>query len=338
MSETIQWIKRLNQEKVDNLYLKAFGKEYTDYRELWNKAGRDFLPDFPIHLDFEVTDACNLRCRHCYRDKEIAEKMGIIINTQASFSLQLFRKVVAEGVNGGLKAINLGFSGEPLINRDLIEMIHISHQLGVLDIRLLTNGSLLNKELADNLLESPLTFLSFSIDAGTAETYKSLKGKDCFDHLRNIVKYTYLRRAELKRVFPLIRASFYPCPESNGEQNMFLENFQSYVDFIDFRIFQDMRKARKHKIRIDCPEPFRRLSLFANGDVSCCCTFFSKKLIVGNINQMSLKEIWNSRGIKQIREGLMREDPVSLCRECFETISDPKIVLPYGAGTEDRNG
>ena len=42
--EKLQWTKRLNQDKVESLYLKHFGLQYKNYRELWNKAGKDFLP------------------------------------------------------------------------------------------------------------------------------------------------------------------------------------------------------------------------------------------------------------------------------------------------------
>ena len=66
--------------------------------------------------------------------------------------------------------------------------------------------------------------------------------------------------------------------------------------------------------------PFQRLAIFANGDVAPCCSFFSKKLIVGNITQSSVKEIWDSKIMKGIRKGLENKGPSKVCGECLQTI------------------
>lgn len=317
MAETFQWTRRLNQEKVDLAYYKRFGHKYREYRDLWNKAGKDFLPRFPINLDIEVIDSCNLRCFHCFRNKELAEKMGLVINTGHAFGLKRFNKIMEEASLYGLMAINFGFSGECLLSPDLSEMIDMAHSSGILDIRLLTNGTSMTTGMADRLLESPLTFLSFSIDAGDANTYKVLKGRDLFDKLLNIVSYTYARRLELKRDFPLIRASFYTSPENDGEQEKFMSTFQPHVDFIDFQAFHDLRKLKTHDMRMDCRAPFQRLAIFANGDVSPCCSFYSKKLIVGNVDSLSLKQIWDSEQVHRIRDGMLKKRPVFVCADCL---------------------
>jgi len=71
-------------------------------------------------------DACNLRCRHCFRNREIAEKMKLVVNTGARFPLDDFKNVMAESAKYGLEAVNFGFSGECLLNDDLIKMIQMA--------------------------------------------------------------------------------------------------------------------------------------------------------------------------------------------------------------------
>jgi len=315
--ENLQWTKRLNQERVDSIYFKHFGEKYTDYRILWNKADKDSLSDFPIHLDFELVDECNLRCRHCYRNEEIASGMKLNVNTGEHLSFEVFEKAMSEGKKYGLKAVNLGFSGECLLNRELIKMIYAAKEYNVLDIRLITNATLMTEEMADKLLESPLTFLSFSVDAGKQETYAQLKGKDFFNKLHDIMRYVHRRKLALKKDFPLIRASFYASPENKKEKNLFLKKFQPYVDFIDFQRFHDLRQSSKHYSDAFCRAPFQRMAIFANGDISPCCTFFSKKLVIGNIAKETIREIWHSKAVNEIREGLRLKKPVSVCRECL---------------------
>ena len=319
--EKLQWTKRLNQDKVESLYLKHFGLQYKRYRELWNRAGKDFLPDFPVNLDIEVVDACNLSCLHCTRNDDIHNEMGLTMNTGLKFSLESYKRICKEGRKYGLKAVNLGFSGECLLNNDIYNMINIAREYGVLDIRLITNGTLITEKIADTLLGTPLTLLSYSIDAGNPETYINLKGKNYFDKLLDIVKYTYRRKTERKKDFPLIRVSYYPSPETMGDEEAFVNKFKEHVDFIDLQAFKDIKKIRKHEMKTDCVMPFRRLAVFANGDVAPCCSFFSKKLIVGNINKVSLKEIWDSEKLHSIRNGLAGGNPVAVCRECLQTIA-----------------
>lgn len=316
-TETLQWTERVNQERVDSLYLKNFGERYTKYRKLWKEANAHFLPDFPVNLDVEVIDACNLNCRYCFRDKQIAEKNDFKVNTGKRFPLESFERIMNEAAQHSLQAVNFGFLGECLLNPDLIKMINMASLAGILDIRLITNGTLVDFETANKLLDSPLTLLSFSIDAGTAETYKAIKGKDYFAQLLNTVKYIHTRKKELGKDLPLIRASFYPSPESAGEREEFLSKFEPYVDFVDFQRFQNLRGTEKKQIKINCRSPFCRMAIFANGDVAPCCNFFSKKLIAGNINNMTLGEIWNSKAMQEIRKGLVGQNPLEVCKRCL---------------------
>ncbi len=320
--EKLQWTKRLNQEKVENIYLKHLGQPYKEYRQLWEKAGCNYLPDFPIHIDIEVIDACNLRCIYCFRNEDMQNRLGYKVNTGMEFPMKLYIKVLSEGQRHGLRAINLGFSGECLMRKDLCEMINLAYKYGVLDIRLITNGTLLTKDMVGDLLDSHATFIGISIDAGTPEKYIALKGIDYFNRLRSIVKYINQKKVDLKKDLPLIRVSYYHSEEDIGDKEKFLKEFQEYVDFIDFKELVNINNKRNENIRMDCRMPFQRLAVFANGDVSACCSiFFSKKLIIGNLYKMSLKEIWDSEEIQSIRRGLIKEDPVAICKECLGSVS-----------------
>ena len=136
--EKLQWTKRLNQEKIENVCLRYLGQPYKEYRQLWEKAGGNYLPDFPINLDIEVIDACNLRCIYCCRNEDMY-RLGYKVNTGIKIPMKLYIKVLSEGQRHGLRAVNLGFSGECLMRKDLCEMINLAYKYGVLDIRLITN-------------------------------------------------------------------------------------------------------------------------------------------------------------------------------------------------------
>lgn len=318
--EKLQWAERVGAEELDGIYSRQFGPRYEEYRRQWGDAGRNFLPARPISLDFEVVDACNLRCKYCYRSADISSKMGIKINTGRKLPVDDYRRILKQGEEWGLMAVNLGLSGEPLIREDIADLIEIAYEAGVLDIRLITNGTLLKREIADKLLDSHLSFLSVSIDAGSAETYRKLKGRNYYERVLEALKYLNHRRGELGKDLPVIRASYYLSPDGLGERQMFVDRVRNYVDAIDFQAFVDLHHVKENKVKSRCLMPFQRLAIFANGDVAPCCTFFSKKLVVGNINDMTIEEIWHSEAIEDARSGLIHGEPLPICRECIDNI------------------
>ena len=66
-----------------------------------------------------------------------------------------------------------------------------------------------------------------------------------------------------------------------------------------------------------CSQPWEKLTVWANGDVSPCCTFHGKNLIIGNINYQSIQELWNGSNINKIREQLRSGNINKVCHECI---------------------
>jgi MoaA/NifB/PqqE/SkfB family radical SAM enzyme len=77
-------------------------------------------------------------------------------------------------VNIGVKAIMFGGEGEPLLHKDIAEIVKHAKELG-LDVALTTNGALLNKQKALQLLPY-LSWIKFSMDSGDMDTYSRLHG------------------------------------------------------------------------------------------------------------------------------------------------------------------
>ena len=324
--ENFQWSTRLNQEHVDNLYFERFGKAYTDYRALWNSSGPESLPPFPVHLDIETVDACNLRCNHCFRHDDLKKSLNMeFVNSGKRFPLDVLSRVLEEGERWGLNSINFGFSGECSVNVEFLKMVEMADKANILDIRSITNGLPLTEQKIEAVMESDIRIYSISVDAGTAESYKKLKGQDGFDKLVHLVKHASNHKKKLGRNFPLLRVSYYPSPETTGEEQIFVNTFKDYVDFIDIQEFKDIRDLGNHDLRDDCRMPFRRLAIFADGRVAPCCSLYSNNVIVGNINEQSLKEIWDGEKINTLREELLSNNPRAICKTCLSSIGSVEI-------------
>ena len=70
--------------------------------------------------------------------------------------------------------------------------------------------------------------------------------------------------------------------------------------------------------RKPCSGPFKYKFIASNGDVTVCCLDTHKQLVMGNIAEASLDEIWDSEAAHRIRiahiTGDLRAYPV--CQKC----------------------
>jgi len=144
-------------------------------------------PALPYTVQIEITNECNLNCRMCPRtDLKVPIK---------SMRLNTYKKIVNKltGVN---ELILTGW-GEPLFHRQIIEMVKYAKKKGF-RVRLTTNGTLLTKTLQDELLNSGIDEITFSVD----EVRKSKKGlgHQLIKQLENIKSFLRKRKGKKPRV------------------------------------------------------------------------------------------------------------------------------------------
>ncbi len=95
-------------------------------------------------------------------------------------SLETFKKL--ENALPGLKSISLHCNGEPLVNRDIIEILSFARKTNPrLDISFSTNGMLLNPALSAHLLREGLDGISISLDGARKQTYEKIRRGACFE-------------------------------------------------------------------------------------------------------------------------------------------------------------
>ncbi len=134
-----------------------------------------------LNLRISITQRCNIHCVYCHREGEVkranrsAEKMTVeeIIRTAK----------IAVGL--GIARIKLT-GGEPLMRKDLPEIISgIASVSGLKDLSLTTNGLLLG-DMAKELHERGLKRINISLPSLNEETYRKLTGGKLQDALAGI--------------------------------------------------------------------------------------------------------------------------------------------------------
>ena len=79
--------------------------------------------------------------------------------------------------------------------------------------------------------------------------------------------------------------------------------------------------------RRPCTGPFKYKFIAANGDVTVCCLDTEKQLVIGNIKENTLEEIWDSEKAHDIRlahiTGDLSKYPV--CQKCAN-LDSPQLT------------
>lgn len=126
-------------------------------------------------LRISVTDRCNFRCAYCM-PKEIFGDDYAFMPKSELLSFEEINRLAKLFVEFGVKKVRLT-GGEPLLRRDLPELIQMLLSLdGLEDIGLTTNGLLL-KQHGQALFNAGLRRLNISLDALSEETFGKMNGR-----------------------------------------------------------------------------------------------------------------------------------------------------------------
>ena len=314
--------------KKNNVYQileDKMGKEIGDYRRKWNEVFEyDKIFDFPLHINFELIEGCNLKCEYCVCSVPLKKDRDII-------SFDKYKDIIDEGVRNNLQSIELNGINEPLLQKDIIKYIQYAHDSGILVISLHTNATLLNENIADQLIKSGLTLLIFSLDAVKKTTYEDIrKGARYKNTISNIKKFLEIKN-KIGSEFPLTKVSFVMNKVNQKEFSEFYDFWKDKVDFISSSDFCNpfiddydnyMKVENKYRLKssgcVICREPFQRIFISSNGDICPCCSFFGKDLKIGNIYQNSISEVWNNKKMTIVREFLNNkgDNLLDACRKC----------------------
>ena len=122
-------------------------------------------------LFWESTIKCNLACAHCRRIESEETACQDLSTLDAKFLIQ---QTAALGKEQSMMPVMVFSGGEPLCRGDLFELINLSATLGIIPA-LATNGTLINSDNANQILESGVKRVSVSLDGATAEVHNKLR-------------------------------------------------------------------------------------------------------------------------------------------------------------------
>lgn len=135
------------------------------------KEGNAIILRFPMRLSklyIEVTNRCNLNCRTCIRN---------VWNEPSGMMSEEVFEAIIEGLNSFRslpEKVFFGGFGEPLSHPGILDMISKFKTMGM-SAELITNGTLLKKDMIVSLIDSGLDTLWISLDGSTPESFSDIR-------------------------------------------------------------------------------------------------------------------------------------------------------------------
>lgn len=309
------------------------GKRWTDDRTELQKV----IPlDTPYLLFVDPSSVCNFRCKFCPcggANKNVwsSEKKTSLM------SYELYRKIIDDMTEFPvkIKTLRLYKEGEPLVNKRLPDMIHYARKKDVASkIDFTTNGFLLDHDTTLAIMDAGVDRINISIEALDADGYEKISGVK-IDYKQFIEKLKFLYQNK-NGCHIFIKIS--DLGLGNHTEQEFYNIFGEICDEMsvehvssvwpEFEIKEELKKTNQLDIYGEkmcqrkpvqvCPYLFYSLCVNSDGTVSACLMDWNHKLLVGDLHNESLMEIWNGSNMQEMRKNHLKLNKkiYSACKNC----------------------
>ena len=293
--------------------------------------------DFPLRLQVQTQSSCNGSCLICpYPLVRNKFKQGVM-------DKDLFKKIAREAAQEPLfSSLILMLQNEPLLDKRVFEFVRYFKSLGgEKECVTVTNGERIDAFDIEEIVQSGLDRLAISLNAHSRETFELInRGIDYERVMRNIdalISHDELKSkvvinfvlSELNREeigeavrYWVKRGVRVTVTGMSNRAGLLKDHARLSVSRRTMASFRGCGNSFASfgfdNILRGCPWPFYGMHVLFNGDVITCCHDWNRDPIVGNVAKDSLKSIWHSSQLNDIRRSILkgRYEDIAACKEC----------------------
>jgi radical SAM protein with 4Fe4S-binding SPASM domain len=277
-----------NKVKFIDTNIKNKSKTVEEKLQFFNYQGK-ILP-LPTEIEISESGTCNRVCSFCPRsDPSFEDKKEFIGNL-------LHEKMCIELKELDYKG-TIRYSGfvEPLLDKNIFSLINMVRKyLPQSNIEMVTNGDPLNITRLKKLFSSGLNKILIS----------AYDGKEDAQKLEDLCVSVNLKKEQY-----IVRHRYYSEEQDFG---ITLSNRSGLMKNAEFKI-----ESLKEPLKNPCYIPSYTFFLDYQGDVLMCPHDWGKKVILGNLNNQKLLDIWFSKKSMGIRKMLNKSNrnfkPCNVC-------------------------
>lgn len=282
----------------------------------------------PLDINIETINWCPLGCRFCCNRMYKRQKKVM--------SLKLFSKICNDyykigGGCVGIGAMQSDFLADPLLMKRIEIMKRYKKKLYIYSTTPLISLKKYSDEEVKEIL-STFSLLQISVQGLNSKDYLEMAGFDAFKVFQEQIKrvYNIINENHLNITIHLYFRTYNPNIMRKQEYykvlvSMFRERNvrQSFFSWFGSIKQEDLPKGAKLIVRNNtkkqenCSNPNVSLSIIPDGRVvGCGCIDWNATVVVGDMREQSICEVWNSKKNMLFRQGFSKGKIPKICEEC----------------------
>jgi radical SAM protein with 4Fe4S-binding SPASM domain len=281
---------------------------------------------FPIY-------ACNFTCEYCFF--AVPKKERGFVSDWPVMKYELYKKCIDELAlfDDQLKVLRFVGMGEPLLHRNIAEMVAYAVSRKVAHrVELLTNGSLLTRQMSDDLIAAGLSRLVISLQGISKEKYRQMSNVEIdFETFVANIEYFYQKKTDTHVYIKIVDLAL---GEMDSEQKFYdlfgnicdsiaVENAVPIMPGVDYEKVLKTPEGSETQFGLPvspiqvCPQPFFTMQVNPDGKVVPCYQI-SYPAIMGDVNNQTMQEIWNGEAYRGFRRAMLdgRDHANDVCAQC----------------------
>lgn len=290
---------------------------YENIKEVEKKYS---ISEFPLNVIVEPGNYCNLNCTTCANNK--------LTRPKGQMDILLYKKIIDEiAAENPYTRVWLDFYGEPLLQKyKLYYMIDYARKKGLQNIELNTNGTLLDHEMAEMLLDSQISFISIDCDGFSKEVYEKIRVGGNRDVTYANIEYLLKRKKELGLKKPIIEVKVMEMDENKDEIDEIVNYWRARGAWTTTRrliswagMCEDI-KPEADPDRIACGNAVGIMAITWDGKVTNCVMDVDAQYTCGDVTKESLKDIWTRRNQNMVSKHMEHkfDELPDICKTCTD--------------------
>ncbi len=274
-------------------------------------------------LCIETTNLCQLNCVMCLHHGPFYQ--GQVDTHPKNMVLGVFKYIVNQYcfLHSSPKHLTPHFQGEPLCYPHFEEASEYIEARGMTQ-NITTNAMFLTREISKLIISlKGYTDIAFSVDGVTKKTFESIRVGSDFDRvMNNIDTFLEVYRDSLRTNLN-ISVNFVRMEENEREYFEFLRYWVKRKSIHTRSSICTDEEGLPQRLywtpeRKPCLTPNYFSVVLTNLDVIPCCRDHQYKMVMGNLTNQSLEEVWEGEKYQALREHQKTVKPCSefLCSNC----------------------
>jgi radical SAM protein with 4Fe4S-binding SPASM domain len=196
------------------------------------------------------------------------------------------------------------------------------------NVSFLTNAFYLDDDMIDCFIENKVSYISVSFD-GLGEVYEKVRHPAKFEENYNLLARLKEKKEAAGVKLPQVRVCTI-WPAISSDPDAYYQTMKQVSDYVVYNPYINFTGPMTVKPDFICQYPWERMVVAYNGQAQCCTGWNADDIILGNLKDRTLKEMWHGELMERIRglHSAGRRMELSSCADCRHGAKgDPNVSI-----------